>query len=171
MTKDAYADYHDALVRLVQLPDNVAERRTTAVESHAKAIALADKAVTDAEHRAQVAEDAVLKQLSKARELLQPIGVLTAIPSKVLPTEQLDQAVQDDVNRALAALAEGVKALDLAVKREKANRTDDERRRAKEEADRIAHLEQQRKRRQQMMVGVAALVALLLIIILAVSLG
>ncbi len=171
MNKAAYADYHDALVRLVQLPESVAERRSNAVESHAKAVALADQAVTDADHRAQVAEESVLKQLSKARELLQPIGILTVIPAKVLPTEQLDQAVQEDVNRALAALAEGVKALDLAVQREKASRTDEDRRRAKAEADRLARLEQQRKRRQQMMVGIGVLIALLLVIILAVSLG
>lgn len=171
MNRDAYADYQGTLLRLVQLPGNIVERNTRAVEWHAKAIALADQAVAAAEHRAQVAEESVVKQLSKARELLHPIGGVTAVPSRVSPTEQLDQAVQGDVNRALAALTEGVKALEVAVQREKASRSEQARLRARKEADRLTRLEQQQKLRKQMMVGIAAVVALLLISILALSLG
>jgi hypothetical protein len=174
-----YDDYRRALAQLSDLPSRIAADLNETQQTHVRAGALADGAVSAADARASAAMTAIQAQLAAARQALEPLGKQNLIPPRIRPSGGANTATRDDVLKAQQSLAAAVNQLRLAIQSEIERTRAESERLAREEAERnrLAREAAERasaaaaRRRRQIQVGVAAaLVLAVLIVIMAVSL-
>jgi hypothetical protein len=176
---DTYDDYRRALTELRELPTLAAADLDHSRQTHVRADALADEAISAADTAGSGTLRAIEAQLAASRLALQPLGRSNLIPPRIRPSGGARTANRDDILEAQRCLAGAVNRLRQAAQAELgrteaengrlARESAERERLAREAAERVAAAASHRKRLLGFGVA-AALLLIVLIVIVAVSL-
>jgi hypothetical protein len=174
-----YTDYRENLRQLQVLPESLIKDLARADRARDEAVALADKAVTDAKAVQAATTEFVTAQLSTARGVLEPVGRSNLVPPTVKPSLAKQTSVtRTDVSQAQQRLAASVNTLRQAVQAEARRQESEAERAAREAAERerlareataraAAAAARRQKLTRAIAIGLTALLLLVLVLLVA----